>query len=786
MNQANNDIKIPDENRLNLRRFIENHLFRFWYIYLAGLMIAMGAAWFYNWYATPVYNATATILIKDEKRTSPTQDLLTQLSSMDHTGGIDNEVELIRSRSMISRTLRKLDFDVSYLLQGNIKKTELYTQTPIKLMIDSFPYRSYEVPICVKILNDIEYELKYDNENSGEKANQTYRFDESVQNAIGKFKLVKTEKFRIEFSDPEFEKRNFIIVAHQFDNLIDRYTRNLNITFVSKKATILELSLKDRVPQKAGDFLNTLMDNYIQSGIDNKNEIAANSLNFIDEQLKLVTEDLKSSEQSLESYKTEKGITDLGTEAQVFLENVKVYDEKISSIDIQNSFLQYLEGYIMEDRELEKISPASIGIADPLLTKLITQLADLQNLRKSQLNSTKPDNPIIMTLDIQIQNTREDLLENVRSIKNGLAASRKEAELQLNRIRDKIRTVPRTQRELLGMERQATIREGLYNYLLQKRAETAILLASTISDNRIVNSARASKKPGRPIPAQTYTFAFLLGLMLPAVGLYLKELIDDKVKDIESVKRATHLPVIGMIGFSKDIGDSLVAERPESMMAESFRLIRTNLQYLTLSQKTARILITSSISSEGKSFCASNLASIYALSGKKTVLVHGDLRKPKSSSELGIASGAGISEFLLGSHSQDVLIHPHPRIHNLSVILAGSKPPNPSELIMNPRMEDFFAQLEEKFDVIIIDSPPIGLVTDGILLSRFADATIYVIRQNVTRNRSIRFLNEIDSTGQIKNMSVVFNAVKNRKGNQYGYGYGYGYGYYEEDKKNRG
>lgn len=789
MTSPNTSFKIPDEKRLDIKQFVQAKIIRYWYLYLLSLFIALMAGYFYNWYATPVYNANATLLIKDEKRVNPTQDLLSQLSSLDHTGGIDNEVELIRSRTMIARTLRKLDFDITYLMEGNIKISEQYRQSPVRLVIDSFPFRHYEQPIHIKILDDKKYEFAFENKNSGESISEVYSFDQPVQNLIGKFTVEKTDKFRTaEYLNPEFEKRNFILIAHHFDNLVDKYTRNLNITFVSKKATVIELSLKDRVPQKAGDFLNTLMDVYIQSGIENKNEIASNSLKFIDDQLKLVTEDLKTSEQDLESYKTEKGITDLGTEAQAFLESVKIYDEKISSIDIQNSFLQYLEGYIMEDRELDKISPASIGIADPLLTKLITQLADLQNLRKSQLNSTKPDNPIIMTLDIQIQNTREDLLENVRSIRNGLLASKQEAETQLSRIRDKIRTVPRTQRELVGMQRQALIREGLYNYLLQKRAETAIMLASTISDNRIVNSARASKNPVRPIPSQTYTFAILLGIMIPAFFIYGRELLNDKITGLNELRSMTSVPVIGVVAFSDNNGKLLVAEKPESMISESFRLIRTNLQYITTSADKIRILVTSTVSSEGKSFCAANLAAVYALTGKKVVLVHGDLRKPKKSSEFGLKTDAGISNYLIGTSVFDSIIQPHPTVENLSIVLSGPKPPNPSELMLHKRMEEFFQELGNHFDVIIVDSPPIGLVADGMQLSKYTDATIYIVRQNVTNKQSIEYLESLNEAGKLSKLSIIFNAVKRKQGRKnghnygYGYGYGYGHGYYDEDR----
>jgi len=784
MTDQRKDHKVQDEKKFNFKYFFVNQFIRYWYWYATSLIVAMGGAYYYNWYSTPVYYASGTLLINDDKRNVTTQDLLSQVSNIDNTGGIDNEIELIQSRSMVAKTLHRLDFEVSYLLQGNIKQAELYKQSPIKIKFDSLSFRIYEKPIDLKIVDGTNYEITFEVTEQEGSITSTHKFGEPVHSSIGNFTIEKTANFRDSvFKSAEYEKRDFVIVVHNFDLLIDKYSKALNIAFVSKKATVIELTLKDPVPQKAGDFLNMLMEVYIQSGIDNKNEIATNSLNFIDDQLELIRADLKSSEESLETFKTEMGITDISTEAQSFLGSVQIYDTRISEIDIQISFLQYLEKYIQQDRELEEISPSSLGIADPLLAKLITQLSDLQNQRKSQLNSSMPDNPIVINLNIQIQNTKEDLLENVRSIKDGLTASRQQAEIQLNRVQGKIKSVPKTQRMLIGMERQATIREGLFNYLLQKKAETAIMLASTISDNKIINTARASYKPVHPVPNQTYTLAFLIGLLIPAFAIYLKDTLDDKIKDIVDIESNTEVPILGVIGFSKEAIPMIVAAKPESIIAESFRLIRTNIQFIANTKPCIRILVTSSISNEGKSFCSANLAAIYAISGKKVALVNGDLRKPKKNTEFDLPNDIGISNFLIGASSITDVIQTSSKVQNLDIILSGPKPPNPSELIINPRMDEFFKYLESNYDVIIVDSPPIGVITDGLIFSRYVDSTIYIIRENVTRRQNIEFVNNLYRNKKIHNLGIIFNAVK--AGPMYGYGYndGHGYGYYNENKK---
>ena len=271
--------KIQDEKKFNLKHFFVNRVIRYWYLYAICLFVAICGAYYYNWYSTPVYYASGTLLIHDDKRNITTQDLLSQVSNIDNTGGIDNEIELIQSRSMIAKTLRRLDFEVSYLLQGNIKRSELYKQTPLKIEFDSLSYKIYEKQIDVRVIDATSYEISYEATAKDGRITSTHKFDETVNSPIGIYKIIRTDNFRDSlFRSPEYEKRNFIIIVHNFDNLIDKYSKALALQFVSKKATVVELTLKDPVPQKAGDFLNMLMEVYIQSGIDNKNEIATNSL----------------------------------------------------------------------------------------------------------------------------------------------------------------------------------------------------------------------------------------------------------------------------------------------------------------------------------------------------------------------------------------------------------------------------------------------------------------------------------------------------------------------------
>jgi capsular exopolysaccharide synthesis family protein len=341
---------------------------------------------------------------------------------------------------------------------------------------------------------------------------------------------------------------------------------------------------------------------------------------------------------------------------------------------------------------------------------------------------------------------------------------------------------------LLNIQRQNQLKEGLYTYLMQKRAENAIVLASTTSDNRIVDEAHASFDPVRPVKSQTYAIAFFLGLLFPLAFAYARDLFNDRITDRMHLEQQTKIPLLGIIGYSKEANDLVVNRNPKSHIAEAFRSIRTNLQYFNPpGNKCNIVLITSSISAEGKSFCALNIASIIALSGKRTALVGFDLRKPKSPNRFDLKSDKGISSFLIGAETEKEIVQSS-GIENLYFILSGPKPPNPSELIMNERMDTLFQFLKNEFDYVILDSPPIGLITDAMLLSKYANAAIYVVRQNVTRKHQLDIINKLYEDGKIKNLSIIFNAVRVGSmpfAGSYGYGYGHGYGYYEEDKGSR-
>ncbi len=777
-------------NQINLKQIFNKFFVRHWYLYVYTLSLAIITAYFYNWYSTPVYFTSCTVLIKDASQHYNSNDLLSQLNSFSAEGGVDNEIGIIRSRQLITKALSELEYGKLYYIQGDIKTSEIYKDNPIRLDIDTLYNGAYRTNLELEIINDYKYKLTYTLRNR--EFIGYYLLGKKVNTDIGKFAINKTIAFDNDlFNHPTYKNRTFLISLAGLENMTDAYQSMLKADKVSSNATLLQLSIQGTVPSKNEAFLNKLCELYIQKGIEIKNEYAVNTLKFIDEQLGLLTNDIDVNENNVEQFRVKRGITDISIEASSYLESVKNFDNSISELQVQLSFLDYLERYVSGGKELSgNISPASILVDDPLLRTLIIKLNDLENKRKSALSIVKSDNPILISQNIEIQNTKSALIENIKSLRNGLKASLNEALSQKGNVQGKLRLLPGAQRELQTMLRGSSIKETLYSYLLQKRAETAILLASTTADNRVIDAARTFPHPLKPVTSLSYSIAIILGLIIPALIIYFRDLLNDRVNDRFDLERLTSIPILGMIGLSASKSNLVVTEKPNSHISEAFRSIRTNMQYFNANKIQNTIMVTSSISSEGKSFCSINLAVMLAMSGRKTILVSCDLRKPKITLGFDFSSEVGLSNYLIGIANEKEIIQNSGTIPNLDIILSGPKPPNPSELIISQRMDDLFENLKKNYDNIILDTPPIGLITDAMVLSKYSDINIYVVRQGVTRKHQLNFINKLYLEGKIKNVCIILNAIKaaNRSYGygyeySYGYGYGYGYGYYEEDEK---
>jgi capsular exopolysaccharide synthesis family protein len=544
--------------------------------------------------------------------------------------------------------------------------------------------------------------------------------------------------------------------------------------------------MRDNVRQRGVDVLNAVLNVYIQDNIENKNQLATNSLKFIDGQLEGITKELKLLESDIKLFKVENSVSNISSEAEFYLKQAGELDKIVSEIDVKLSVINYLESYVNDNGNLINASPTSLGIQDPLLVTLISKLSQLTAERESLLEFTKVDNPLIASLDVKIQETRKSLAKNVQSIRSGLLASKKELKGQLSSVERKVSRLPKAEYELLGLQRQYAIQESLYLMLLEKKSESSIILASTVSDHKVVDAARAAARPISPKKKNLYILGLAAGIGIPGMYLLLIVLFDNRIKDVDELKRATNIPLLGIIPHHTESSYLVVNNNSNSAIGESFRSIRTNLSFMIDPKELADgvspkvIQLTSAMGSEGKSFCSINLSASLALGGAKTIVVGLDLRKPKLAEYFGMSNAVGASSVLAGLNALDEAIV-KTEVENLDVLVAGPIPPNPSELLMGKSLAAMLNQLTKDYDSVVLDTPPIGLVTDSLIISEHAATSIYVVRQNTTNTSSMLYVNDLYNSGKMKSVSLLFNDVKlTRFGYGYGYGYGYGNGYYAE------
>lgn len=774
---------------------IKKIFFRFlqkWYYFAITLPLAAIVAYGYLWYVVPQYKITGKVLVED-KKISPMGDnaVFGQLDIFKSNKVIENEIEVINSRSLISKAMKDQEFDVIYKRLENLKFVEVYNKSPFYAVVDSFADSAYYVTYLVEIIDENLFILKRECDDfdliDAEIKEAQYKFGDVISTRFGNFTVAK----RPQSDFTEFSKSNpaafrkYSINFRKHSNNITNYKEGLQIAVASKSSTVLILSIMAAVPEKGEDFINRLMDVYIQNGVDEKNKVASNTLEFIKGRLELITLDLAGIETGIEKYKSDKGITDIGEEGKIFLQSVKEYDTKLSEINMQLSFIEYLEAYLKDENNVNEISPSVAGIQDLVLVNLLTELSKLQGEKERLILTTKEDNPIFKIINKQIKTVKLSIADNIHNLKNNLTISQQTLKKVVASFEGQIKQIPKTERELVDIQRQQIIKEKLYLFLLQKQEETSIALASTVSDNRIIDRAYSSAKPVEPVKRNVVLIALALGLIIPALFITVLDYFNDKVNTREQIETITSAPIIGLVGESDSNTVVAINEKIRTSVSEEFRAIRTNLQYMAAGDEQRVILVTSSMSGEGKTFISINLGMTLAISGKKTIVLEMDLRKPKLSSNLELNNDIGISNYLVGACSVDEIIKNSGLNSNFDVIGSGPIPPNPSELLLSDKLDRLIDNLKIKYDYILIDSPPVGLVSDSLVISRTADISVYIVRQGYTRELNLYTIKDIYQSKQLNKLSIIFNGI-NRNLDSYGYGYGYGYGYYEESptKKN--
>ena len=766
------------EDEFQIQNVFRDILRKWHYFLIAGILFT-GLGLLYVKFTLPVYQASSSILIDDEN-SSPAN--VTDLLSSDLFGtnlNLPTEIGILRSRTVLQETIKRLNLETQYWSTINYPSQPLYPKSPIKVEVDTFIREYKDLPFIVTILDSNHFNLEVDYD--GDKLpvfylNQKFAFGQEIKTDHFSFKLQKG------ISLPPAIGATYEFKVRSSNKLIAEMLENLAAEPLDKEANIVRLTYLDVIPVRALDILNEIGKVYIDLDIQDKAEVASLTLKFVDEQLSNTGSMLSSNEQEMQAFKEKNKTVDLSEESKAVLQKLNVLDLDRVKNNIEITSLQNLFNYLTTNEDITNLAPTSLGIPDPLLIELITNLQTLQAKRKSVSFGVKNDAPAVRVLDQQISENRSALIENVKSIQKRLAVTRDALNIQLDKYEGSIKQVPEMERELLGIKRNFEVNQNIYTYLLQKKAETSIAKATAVSDNKILDSSALADEPVEPSKKIIAAVILLLTLVIPTTIITTKSLLRNTVLNRDDIGIYTEVPVIGVVGHSDEKLNLVVSSRPKSAIAEAFRTIRTNLQYYGQVEGCKTILITSSVGGEGKSFVTLNLAGIIAMQQQKVVVLGLDLRKPKLFNDFGWKNDMGASNYLVGAHTLDQVIRKTENPY-LDIIISGPTPPNPAELLSKPLMGEMLAELKKRYDFIVIDTPPIGVVSDAFILLNQSDVNLYVVRQGYSRLEFLKTLDDLYTDGKIPNVSIVLNDSDFSTGSGYGHHYGYldgNAGYYDE------
>lgn len=765
--------------KISVKDFIRRYM-SYIPVFIFSLIVTTAIAYVYLRYATPLYNARGTLLIKKENSKPSRADREFE-SMLMYSGSstVDNEIEILKSISLAKRVAKALNLQCKYYAVGKIKTSIAYPFSPLTLVPVVVRDSNIAYGFKINILNEKQFSFQ---ENP-----KIFSFGESFTKDGSTFKLLLSSQT---YNSLKYKEYN--IVYESLESAALGIAASIKVNPVKDRSDVLMVSSITKEPKLAVDIVNQLMEEYKNLSIEDKNQIATKTIDFITERVKIIARELGDVEKNIQQFKQKNQVINIEAQSDIYLKDISEFEKRITESEVKRGIVVHLNNYISNKDNNLTIIP-SLGIDDPVLTVLIKDHNDLQLLRDRELKTTTISNPTIQLIDNQINKSREGIKDALKNsiITNTMAID--DLKRKNSTVKSSVSTIPTKERELLEIARQQGIKQNLYLYLLQKREETAISLASTIPNSQVIDRAMANYAPIKPNSTSVKGLAFFLGLLLPILFIYIRELLNDKVTSRNDVQNMTKAPIIGEIGHSENDKVLVVSKSSRGVVAEQFRIIRSNLQYIIGYVEKPVILITSTFSGEGKSFASINVAAAMALAGKKTLLLEFDIRKPKIIDGLNLKRSAGITNFIVGNSRLEDIILPVKELDNLFILPCGAIPPNPSEILLEEKVSEIFAYAKRMFDVVIIDTAPIGLVSDAVSLSKFANCTLYLVRIKHTLKKQVQFIEDVYSNNKLPKVGILVNDIKadshyygygNYSAYGYGYGYGYGQGYYENDKKN--
>ena len=764
------------DDEINLREAFEKYSYH-WKWFVLGVFIALTAAFIYLRYATYQYEVSSTILIDDKDNGG---GLTSELSAFEDLGllsgsktSLDTEMGVLKSRTLMERVIKELNLQVTYYSKGRIGTNEVYkSEVPfnVNLFVNDSILYTLDTTFTITAFASTRFVLK---DSDGNQAGQGV-FGENIQSEFGSMIITPTNINSVK------EGQEIMVRIKPLEEVAIAYKKLINIAPESKKSSLLILSLKDPVKKKAEAILDNLISYYNKDAIEDKSQIAKNTDVFINNRIDDISVELTNLDMGVENYKTENKLSDIASEAGLVLQSNADLTNQIVDLTSQIKLIDYVIRYMKSNKD--ELIPSNLGVLNESTGQNTLNYNKLLLERNRLMAGANEKNPIVINLNDQITRLRESIDQGLRNSRSSLSIALNEARIQENRLDTKISSAPKKEREIRDIQRQQQIIETLYLYLLQKREENSISLAVTAPNAKIIDRAYGSDIPVSPKKMIVYIVALLLGLIVPFMVIYIRLLLDNKIHTLEDVETVVKAPILGDIPMTRSEKKVIISEQDRSNVAESFRLLRTNVNFMLPGAKDAAktIFITSTIGGEGKTFIAINLASALALLNKKVLLIGADIRKPKIATYLNTKQEKGLTHYLIDTSLKVADVIVHHKETNLDVLETGIIPPNPSELLTNGRFDEVIAYGKANYDYIIIDTAPVNIVTDTLLLGHHADLFIFVIRANFLDKRLLKIPKTMYENKRLPNMAVLINDTNYEKR---GYGYGYGYGYGQPDSK---
>ncbi|MDR2963144.1 MAG: polysaccharide biosynthesis tyrosine autokinase [Bacteroidales bacterium] len=765
-----------EEQSIDIKKYIyliTSH----WYWFALSIVACLIVAFIYVRYATRIFSTrNSVVLLEKDDALGSMSSIMQEFGSFGgRSQNIDNQIVILSSYNLVRQTLERLDFQVSYFSDGVVHDVEIYDNSPftVQLLPDTVANNDLNVglneKIFVHILSANEFTIEIPRTRNAVERRKML-FGEVFQTPDYKFTLLKKENF----ADSLHVGNRYAFIVNNYNDLTNDYVKNLNTVANSKRSSIIDLSLSGNVPEKMVEFLNTHIQIAIENEMNEKSKTSLNTIRFIDEQLATITDSLAFAESNLENFRADNRIINISEEGTVILKRLEEQRSKQIALQAKIKYFNYLQKSIKDKDFHDMVVPSVVGIQDQTLNALVTQLSKLYSERQIIEFSAKENHPSLQIINSQISNAIQLLNDNVKNMIESTQIELRSVDGEIARIERDIERLPNTERQMISIQRKFQLNDNLFNFLLQKRAEVGITKAANIPNMRFVDHAILDNvKQTAPRKTVVALIALLLGFIIPIAIYLIRDFLKDTISNIDAVKERTGLPLLGSVIHNKYGNGIIVKKHPKSSIAESFRTARTNLSFFLSQQKDGchTLALTSTVSGEGKSFCALNLAGIIAMNNKKTLVVGLDLRKPTLHKYLGINKTVGVTDYLIGKVSFEDILNTT-TVPGCDIIFSGTIPPNPLELIESEGFANFMTHIKNSgYDYIILDTPPIGLIADSLSIMKNSDLNIYVVRQNYTSKSALEFIAGVRREKKIDNLCVLANDIHE------GYGYGYGYGY---------